>query len=114
MSKQELLAIVETLKEFKGILWGKQLMVYTDHKNKCRMLFLTSDQVYCWRLLLEEYGTVMVSIKGIHNTVADAISRLDMDPSQMTGQPGRLLPNVGVTITQHKSIVDPLATSRNP
>ncbi len=29
MTKQELLAIVETLKEFKGILWGQQLIVLT-------------------------------------------------------------------------------------
>ncbi len=29
----ELLAIVETLKEFKGMLWGQKHVVYTDHKN---------------------------------------------------------------------------------
>ncbi len=29
----ELLAMVETLKEFKGMLWGQNIMVYTDHKN---------------------------------------------------------------------------------
>jgi hypothetical protein len=33
VTKQELVVIVETLKEFKGMLWGRQLMVYTDHKN---------------------------------------------------------------------------------
>ena len=44
-------------------------------------LGLTSDQVYRWRLLLEEYGPKIVYIKGIHNTVADAISRLEYDPS---------------------------------
>ena len=37
-------------------------------------LGLTSDRVYRWRLLLEEYGPTIVYIKGIHNTVADAIS----------------------------------------
>ena len=31
MTKQELLAIVETLKEFKGMRWGQALTVYTDH-----------------------------------------------------------------------------------
>ena len=29
----ELLAIVETLKEFKGMLWGQRIKVYTDHNN---------------------------------------------------------------------------------
>ncbi len=42
---------------------------------------MTLDRVYRWRLLLEEYGPNIVYIKGIHNTVADAISRLEYDPS---------------------------------
>ncbi len=75
VTKQELLAIVETLKEFKGMLWGQQITVYTDHKNLMQdALGLTSDRVYRWRLLLEEYGPTIVYIKGIHNTVEDAIS----------------------------------------
>eukprot|EP00804_Cyclotella_cryptica_P016109 CCRYP_004225-RA/>CCRYP_004225-RA protein AED:0.35 eAED:0.35 QI:90/-1/0/1/-1/0/1/0/97 len=83
VTKIELLAIVETLKEFKGILWGQQIKVYTDHKNLIQdALGLTSDRVYRWRLLLEEYGPEIVHIKGIHNTVADAISRLDSGPTQ--------------------------------
>ena len=32
-TEKELLAIVETLKEFKNILLGQQLKIYTDHKN---------------------------------------------------------------------------------
>jgi hypothetical protein len=31
--KQELLSIVETLKEFKNILLGQKLIAHTDHKN---------------------------------------------------------------------------------
>ncbi len=47
----ELLAIVETLKEFKGMLWGQDIKVYTDHKNLTRdALGLTSDRLYRWRL----------------------------------------------------------------
>ncbi len=73
----ELLAIVETLKEFKGMLWGQGIKVYTDHKNCTRDdLGLTSDRVYHWRLLLEEYAPEIIYIKGIHNTVADASSQL--------------------------------------
>ncbi len=76
----ELLAIVETLKEFKRMLWGQDIKVYTDHKNLTRdALGLTSDRVYCWWLLLEEYAPQIIYINGIHNTVA-AISPLEYDP----------------------------------
>ncbi len=78
----EVLAIVETLKEFKGMLWGQNIKVFTDHTNLMRdALGLTLDQVYQWRLLLEEYGPKFVYIKGIHNAVADAVLRLEYDPS---------------------------------
>ncbi len=64
------------------MLWGQQIKVFTDHANLMRdALGLTSDRVYPWRLLLEEYGLEIVYIKGIHNTVADAVSRLEYDPS---------------------------------
>jgi hypothetical protein len=56
ITKIELLAIVETFKEFKGMLWGQNIKVFTDHANLMRdALGLISDQVYQWRLLLEEY-----------------------------------------------------------
>ncbi len=82
VTKIELLAIVETLKEFNGMLRGKNIKVFTDHPNLMRdSLGLTSDRVYQWRLLLEEYGPKTVYIKGIHNNIADAVSRLEYDPS---------------------------------
>ncbi len=82
VTKIELLAIVKTLKEFKGMLWGQSIKVFTDHTNLIRdALGMTSDRVYRWRLLLEEYGLKIVYIKGIHNTIADTISWLEYDPS---------------------------------
>ncbi len=81
----ELLAIVETLKEFNGILWGQDIKDYTDHKNLTRdALGLTSDRVYRWRLLLEEYAPDIIYIKWIHNTVTGAVSRLEYDPKLKT------------------------------
>jgi hypothetical protein len=82
ITKIELLAIVETLNEFKGVLCVQSIKVYTDHVNLLRdALGMTSDRVYQWKLLLEEYGPKIVYIKGIHNTVVDAISQLEYDPS---------------------------------
>eukprot|EP00804_Cyclotella_cryptica_P029948 CCRYP_020072-RA/>CCRYP_020072-RA protein AED:0.22 eAED:0.22 QI:0/0/0/1/1/1/2/0/387 len=81
LSKQlgSVITQVETLKEFKGMVRGQRLKVYTYHKNLIQdALGLTSDRVYQWRLLLEEFGPETVYIKGTHNTVADAISRLDI------------------------------------
>ncbi len=81
VTKIELHAIVETLKEFKEMLWGQSIKEYTDHANLIRdALGMTLDRVYRWRLLLEEYGPKIAYIKGIHNTVADTISRLEYDP----------------------------------
>ena len=82
VTELELFSIVETLKEFQGMLWGQRIKVYIDHQNLERnALGLTSNRVYLWRLLLEEYGPEIVYIKGIHNTVADAISRLEYNPT---------------------------------
>ncbi len=78
VTKIELLAIVETLKKFWGMLWGQTIKVYTDRKNLTQDASgLTFDRVYCWRLLLEEFAPDIVYIKGKHNTVMDAISWLD-------------------------------------
>ena len=64
------------------MLWGQKIKVYTDHKNlKQDALGTTSDRVYRWRILLEEFAPEIVYIKGIHNTVADAISRLEYTPA---------------------------------
>jgi hypothetical protein len=46
MTEIELLVIVETLKEFKGMLWGQRAKVYTDNKNLIHDAGgLTSDSV---------------------------------------------------------------------
>ena len=75
--EQELLLIVETLKEFRTLLWGQEIIVHTDHKN---IIYgnLSNDRITRWRLILEEYGPTFVHVKGVDNVVADALSRLEM------------------------------------
>jgi hypothetical protein len=76
-TERELLSIVETLKEFRNILLGQKIVVHTDHKNLTCKNFNT-ERVMRWRLVLEEYGPELRYIKGEHNIVADALSRLDI------------------------------------
>ena len=76
-TERELLSIVETLKEFRNILLGQQIVVYTDHQNLTCKTFNT-ERVMRWRLLLEEYSPEIRYIPGENNIVADALSRLDL------------------------------------
>ena len=74
-TERELLAIVETLKEFRNILLGQQITVYTDHLNLTHKNF-NVERVMRWRLILEEFGLDLQYTKGETNIVADALSRL--------------------------------------
>ena len=82
--EQELLSIVETVKEFRTLLWGQELIVHTDHKN---IIYgnLSNDRITRWRLLLEEYSPTFVHVRGVDNVVADALSRLDKDITPRDG-----------------------------
>jgi len=89
-TERELLAIVETLKEFKNILLGHKVKIYTDHKNLTWKNFNT-DRVMRWRLILEEFGPELIYLKGETNVVADALSRLGttdtLEPDESTPLP---------------------------
>ena len=83
--ERELLSIVETLKEFRNILLGQRITVYTDHKNlTCKNQ--NSNRVMRWRLLIEEYGPDIQHLPGEHNIVADALSRLDINPAKLLNE----------------------------
>jgi RNase H-like domain found in reverse transcriptase len=71
--KQELLSIVEILREFRDILLGHRIVIYTDHKN---LSFANFTSARVLRLMIEEFGPKIQYIKGSNNLVADALSRL--------------------------------------
>ena len=63
VTEMEIPRIVENLKEFRTILIGQRLRIYTDHKNLTCKNYNT-DRVLRWRLILEEYDPNIKYIKG--------------------------------------------------
>ena len=76
-TEKELLSIVETLKEFRNILFGYPIQVFSDHKNLVHAATISQSQrVMRWRLILEEFGPDIKHMSGENNVVADIMSRL--------------------------------------
>jgi hypothetical protein len=75
VTERELLSIVETLKEFRNILLGQRIKIYTDHKNLTYVNF-NVERVMKWHLIIEKYSLELIYLKGESNIVADALSRL--------------------------------------
>ena len=70
-----------TLKEFRNILLGHQITVYTDYKNLTYKCFNT-ERVMRWRLILKAFGLELKYIKGENNIIDNALSRLEMSDNQ--------------------------------
>ena len=79
--ERELISNLETLKEFRTIWLGNKLRICSDHKNLTGNNFNT-DRVLIWRLILEEYGWYIESIKGEKNILAYALSRLSLNGNE--------------------------------
>jgi len=75
--EKELLSIVETLVEYRTILYGNKILIFTDHRN---LTFnrLSSQRALRWRLLAEEFNITFIFRQGASNLAADAISCLPL------------------------------------
>jgi hypothetical protein len=112
-----LLSAIETCKEYKNILLGYPIIVFKDHKNNTFNGLKASDRVLrtCWLLLLEEYGVTYEYLPGKKNvnTVADALSCLDIDSLKiqeeevltlLSGSENIIISYIKLTVPMHASL----------
>jgi transposase InsO family protein len=103
--EKELLAIVSVFREFRSILLGAKLTVYTDHKN-LTFRNLNSSRVLRWRLFLDEYDAHFVYLAGKNNVLADAFSRLPRMDSPSEGKRSAETPETNSAVDSFFSFVD--------
>ena len=74
LGEWELLAIVETLREFRDVLCGMKLELFTDHLN---LTFNTSNiRVKRWRLLMEKISYTLKCMLEKDYKMSDTMSRI--------------------------------------
>ena len=67
---------MERLKQFREIIFGLKVNVYSDCKNLVYTVAQSEYQIFtCWRLIIEDFWPNIKHISGVDNLVADTLSR---------------------------------------
>ena len=88
-TEKELLAIVLCLNEYKRILYGAKIEIYTDHKN-LTFKTLSIKRILCWRTYIDQYDVNLCYIPGKENVLAICFSqlpRIDKPISSSSSEP---------------------------
>jgi len=80
--EQEGYAIYYALKQLEYYLWGKPLVVETDHANLVWIEQSVVPKVIRWRLYMQSFRLMVRHIAGKSNRTADYLSRLHVPPGQ--------------------------------
>jgi hypothetical protein len=83
-TEKDLLAIVFAIDKFRSYLVGAKVIVYTDH-TALKYLFTKKDakpRLIRWILQLQEFDLKIKDKKGVENSIADHLSRMQFENSQ--------------------------------
>lgn len=76
--EKELLAIIYGLENFRKIIYGAEITIYTDNRNLSWLNknYSNKQRLHRWKKILEEYNINIKHIEGKNNGAADYLSRI--------------------------------------
>jgi len=85
---KELLSIVMTLREFRSMLLGARITIYTDHKNILSIGDVSQRRLR-WISYVDEYGPTIKYIVGSKNVIADQFLHMPQSRDQVPPTVGK-------------------------